>query len=257
MPNLLEAFGGDDQIWMRGSGESQVNSGAGDDLIGVDGKSGDPGFHQTKIDGGEGRDAIFAGSDFSDRPFHVTNEKGETVARNGEGGDQIQIRNVESVHARTRQSGTDGADQITSDLQTGDTGVRVNENHSVFGQGGDDQITVNTGDNGSSDVSIWGGEGNNQVQFNGGAAGDRVFYTSERNKENPNAEGRDQVRLNGGEGFDEASISSTNYRVVGADGKVISEMGDGADQISVEDFERLTIHNGRGESGMESFDLYR
>ena len=255
MPNLIEAYGGNDQIWMRGSGTSQVNAGAGDDLIGVDGKDYESGTHNTKIDGGEGDDTVFAGSHFQNRNYHVTDENGKTVAKNGEGGDQIQISNVESVHAKTNTSGTSGNDQITSDLQTGDTGIRVHEQHTIFSGKGDDQIQVNTGDNGSSEVKVWPGEGNNQLQVNGGAGSDNVSYISERDGDNPNAEGSDQVRLDGGEGWDQASITSQNYRVVGADGKVISEMGDGRDQISVENFERLSIHNGRGDNGWETFDF--
>lgn len=255
MPNLIEAFGGDDQIWMNGQGNSQVNAGKGDDIIGVDGPSGSK--HNTRIDGGEGRDAVFAGSSFENRNYTVTDEKGQTVAKNGEGGDNILVNNVESVHARSRRSGTNGNDQITSDLNTGKSDIRVNETHNIFARGGDDQIKVRTGDNGSSDVGIWGGEGNNQIRFDGGAASDRVSYTSERNTRTPDTKGSDQVRLDGGDGWDEASISSTNYQVVGADGKVISRMGEGADKISIENFERLTIHNGQGENGFESFDLYR
>jgi hypothetical protein len=257
MPNLIEAFGGNDQIWMKGQGKSEVKAGAGDDIVGVDGKSGSPGNHDTKIDGGEGRDTVFAGSHFGNRNYSVTDDKGQTVAKNGTGGDNIQIKNVESVHAKSQRTGTDGNDQIESDLQTGKSDVRVNEGHSVFGRGGDDQIQVRTGDNGSSDVGIWGGKGNNQIRFDGGAASDRVSYTSERNTRTPDTEGSDQVKLDGGEGWDEASVSSTNYRVTGADGKVISQMGEGADQISVENFERLTIHNGQGKNGFESFDLYK
>jgi len=228
---------------------------SGDDIIGVDGKSGTSGTHDTKIDGGEGQDAVFAGSHFDNRNYHVTNDQGQTVARNGEGGDKIQVSNVESVHARSQRTGTQGNDQITSDLQTGDSGVSVHERHSVFGHGGDDQIDVRTGDNGSSEANIWGGPGNNQIRFDGGAGSDRVSYISERDKTHPNAEGSDQVRLDGGKGWDEASVSSSNYRVTDADGKVISQMGEGADQISLDNFERLTIHNGRGEDGFELFDL--
>ncbi|HIB68459.1 MAG TPA: hypothetical protein EYO33_26035 [Phycisphaerales bacterium] len=245
MPNLIETYGGDDQVWANGGGKTDIKTGEGDDLVGLrSDRFSTNDNYDAKIDGGEGRDAIFVGDGLTGggRPFHVTNEKGDTVAKNGEGGDKVQIKNVESIHVSNDVSGSNGDDQIRSDFQTGgDPSVRVNENHTIFGHEGNDQIAVKSGDNGSSEVKVWPGEGNNQFRFDGGAASDDVSYISQRNKDGSQP-GSDQVSLNGGEGYDRLSISSQNYSLTDKEGKVLSKMGDGADKISADGFEDIWIN---------------
>ena len=237
-PVNVNTGAGNDQVWRRGSGDSDIKTGPGNDLVGLSRNMFHSGNHNAAIDGGEGNDAVFVGDDTrSNQAFKVTDEQGRTVAQNGEGGDQVKLKNVESVHAKNYVSGSKGDDQIKADLKTGDSDVRVNETHTIFGHDGNDQISVKTGDNGFNETKIWPGEGNNQVRFEGGAGGDRVSYISEKDKT-----GSDQVQLNGGEGHDALSITSPNYSLFDGQGELLSKGGNGADKISVEGFEDIWLN---------------
>ena len=241
MPNLLEAFGGDDIIKMKGHGKSEVRAGDGDDIIDFGGKPDGKEHHDTKIDGGKGNDAVYAGSDTAaSRPFHITDEKGRTVAKNGEGGDKAQIQNVESAIVSNTVYGGDGDDKITSDFQ-GNSDVKLVETHNIDGGKGNDDITIRSGDKGTSEANILPKEGDNKVKYEGGAADDRVWYGSHRGADGE-AAGSDQVNLSGGEGNDQLAISSQNYSLVDKEGKVLSKLGAGADKISVDGFEKIWVN---------------
>lgn len=241
MPNLLEAFGGDDMITMRGGGRSEVRAGDGDDVIDFGGKRGEKESHNTKIDGGRGNDAVFAGSETeASRPFHITDQNGRTVAKNGEGGDKAQVENVETAIVSNTVYGGDGDDKIVSDFQ-GKSDVKLVETHNVDGGKGNDDITIRSGNKGTSEANILPKEGNNKVKYEGGAANDKVWYGSSRGH-NGEAPGSDQVSLNGGEGDDQLAISSQNYSLTDRKGKVLSELGSGADKISVDGFEKIWVN---------------
>lgn len=220
LPNLVEAFGGDDIVSVPGG--TQVNK-------------------DVTVDGGNGNDALFVGSELEkNKGFHVTDELGKTVAKNGSAGGQIKLKNVESVFASNTQYGTDGNDKLSSDFQS-DSRIPLNETHNIAGGKGNDELSVHTGNNGRSEVNLLPGEGDNKVRFEGGAADDKVFYGSQRASD-AKAPGSDQASFHGGEGNDELAIQSQNYSLSDKDGKVLSKLGSGADKISVDGFEKIWVN---------------
>jgi hypothetical protein len=221
LPNLIEAFGGDDII----------------DLTGGSGGRG----QQTQIDGGKGDDGLFVGSEMGQgRNFNVVDNDGKTVAKSGIGGDNVQIKDVETVIAGHTLHGTKGDDNLKSDFQS-NSPVKLVETHNVNGGAGNDNIAVATGNTGTSEVNLIPGPGHNKVQFDGGRSNDRVYYGSERGGD-AKAPGRDQVKLHGGEGTDQLSIASQNYSLSDSEGKVLSKQGEGADKISADGFEQIWVN---------------
>lgn len=239
LPNLLAAFGGDDTIKVRGQGDTKINAGDGDDIVDIAGEG--KGSVKAEVDGGKGNDALFVGQEMGPGGnFHVRDEKGKTIAKKGEGGHQIQTKDVESVFAANTVNGTKGDDNIKSDFG-GNSDVKLGETHNIASGEGNDTIDVATGDKGNSEVSLLPGPGNNTVNFKGGGADDKVYYSSERDWE-PNAEGSDTLNLSGGEGNDQLNINSQNYSLVDKEGKVLSKLGEGKDRISADGFEQVWIN---------------
>lgn len=220
LPNLVEAFGGDDIVSVPGQTEVKKD---------------------VTVDGGKGNDAVFVGSELEkNKGFHVTDEQGKTVAQNGSAGGQIKLKNVESVFASNTQYGTDGDDKLTSNFH-GNSRIDLHETHNIAGGKGNDDISVRTGNHGNSEVNLLPGEGDNKVKFDGGAADDKVFYGSGRASD-PKASGSDQATFHGGEGNDELAIQSQNYSLTDKDGKVLSKAGSGADKISADGFEKIWVN---------------
>lgn len=239
LPNLVAAFGGDDNINLRGDGKTKVEAGDGDDIVDVG--AGEKGSLEAEVDGGKGNDALFIGNDMGPGGnFHVKDKKGRTIAQKGEGGSQIQTRDVETVFASNTTEGTKGDDTVNSDFKNR-SDVKLIETHNIATGEGNDTINVATGNKGSSEVNLIPGPGNNRVNFAGGAADDKVYYSSERDYA-PDAEGGDRVRFRGGEGNDQLSINSQSYSLLDKEGKVLSKFGEGRDQISVDGFEQVWVN---------------
>lgn len=242
MPNLVEAFGGDDSVIMKGGGQSEVQTGPGNDVARYGSGADSQANHDSKLNGGDGHDSLFVGQEFSDQKnFHVTDTQGRTVASTGTDGHRIQVESVEEVFASKTQQGSDKNDTLSSDFKAQDTGIKLRETHTILPSQGDDKISVATGNKGQSEVNLTPGPGQNQIEFDGGATNDTVTYVSER-REDANKEGGDQLDLRGGEGEDYLNILSQNYSLVDAKGEILSKLGDGSDRISAQGFEHIRIN---------------
>ena len=194
---------GADAITIGGKGKWAVFANAGDDQVNQDGAttSAFDSASVVNVLGQNGNDQITLAN--------VSN-KASIFASGGAGADTIAVVNSGTTTIFGGDDSTDGADRITFNGVNGVGGTAV-----IFGNGGDDTITVGNTANldSTSTATVYGGFGNDQITVAGTKA---------------------TLSIIGGEGSDTITVSNTGTTfITGGNLSGADQSLDGADQITV------------------------
>ena len=198
----VDTTDGADTISFGGKGKWAVFANAGNDVVTQDSVS-TSGFNSASVVnvyGQEGNDSIT-----------LTNaaNKASIFVSGGAGLDTISVVNSGATTIYGGDDSTDGADRITFNGVNGAGGTAV-----IFGNGGDDTITVGNTANldSTSTATVYGGFGNDQITVAGTKAA---------------------LNIIGGEGSDTITVSNTGTTFITGGNQSGDQSLDGADQITV------------------------
>ncbi len=181
----LTFYGGaGNDIVTAGSGDNELHGGAGDDQL--HGGSGSNSFY-----GDAGNDLLDGGAGYYNVAYYIDASAGVYIDLRLQGAQDTIGAGVDTLINIDRVRGSAFADQLNGSDATDTLDDSAGGNDSIFGNGGDDDISVlRTVDMAASTILLSGGDGDDSIRFdgylrdndvvtlNGGAGRDTIYSTT-------------------------------------------------------------------------------